>query len=139
MSKYTLNTLCDIDINFCIPSICFMEGDLGSGKTTLTQYILRSKLWINQDITSPTYTYYNKYITSEGIEIYHFDLYRISNYDEFIAIGGEEILDNNSGIIFIEWPDILKKHYTPNVHIYIEKPSSYSFWEEEREIIVTYL
>ncbi|MBT3728584.1 hypothetical protein HOF65_00670 [bacterium] len=40
---------------------------------------------------SPTYTYYNKYNN-----IYHFDLYKLKSYDEFFAIGGEDILDNNN-------------------------------------------
>jgi len=69
-----------------------------------------------QEIVSPTYVYYNKY----G-ENYHFDLYRLSGYEEFIQIAGEEILDNNTGIILIEWPDILEGKYTPDIEISLEK------------------
>jgi tRNA threonylcarbamoyladenosine biosynthesis protein TsaE len=66
-----------------------LKGDLGAGKTTLSKHILQNILGITDDITSPTYTYYNRYGDN-----YHFDLYRISKYDEFFAIGGEDVLDN---------------------------------------------
>ena len=60
------------------------KGDLWVWKTTISKYILNNLLWIKEEITSPTYTYYNKYWNN-----YHFDLYRLENYDEFFAIGWE--------------------------------------------------
>jgi tRNA threonylcarbamoyladenosine biosynthesis protein TsaE len=54
-------------------------------------------------VRSPTYTYYQKYSTS----IYHFDLYRLEDYDTFVSIGGEEILGDSCTITLIEWPEIL--------------------------------
>gem|GEM_PF-1687656 len=68
-------------------------------------------------VKSPTYTYYEKY----GANIYHFDLYRLQDYDHFFAIGGEEILDNSENISFIEWPQILEGIYTPSVVIHLKK------------------
>ena len=67
-------------------------------------------------VTSPTYTYYNKYNN-----IYHFDLYRLQDYNEFFAIGGEDILDNNEWIILIEWPELLEKYYQPDLEIILKK------------------
>jgi tRNA threonylcarbamoyladenosine biosynthesis protein TsaE len=78
-------------------------GDLGAGKTTISKYIIQSLLGKEVAVKSPTYIYYNKY----GENIYHFDLYRLQSYDDFVNIGGEEILDNPANICIIEWPEIL--------------------------------
>lgn len=69
----------------------------------------------NLIVRSPTYTYYQKY----GDNIYHFDLYRLEDYDTFISIGGEEILSDASTIALIEWPEILGESvaYTKKVSI----------------------
>ena len=66
-------------------------------------------------IRSPTYTYYQKY----GEWLYHFDLYRLDNFENFDLIGGGEILDNSENICLIEWPEILGAHYlaTKTFHI----------------------
>jgi len=77
-------------------------------------------------VRSPTYTYYNKY----GKNIYHFDLYRLSHYDEFFAIGGEEILDNEENISLIEWPELIGSYFKPTIEIFIQKTHQ----ENEREI-----
>lgn len=117
--NYTLDMLADIDIKIQKPSIIFLYGDLWSGKTTLSQSLIQQYGGkTDMAITSPTYVYYNKYD-----DIYHFDLYRIRDYDEFVSIGWEEILDNNEGIILVEWPQILEEYYTPDIKIYLEKTS----------------
>jgi len=112
------------------PCIIFLYGDLWSGKTTLSGRIIQRHLKTDMHITSPTYVYYNKYE-----DIHHFDFYRMSDYDEFVSIGWEEILDNNEGIILIEWPEILEKYYIPDIKIYLEKPQGI---ENERIIKIEY-
>jgi tRNA threonylcarbamoyladenosine biosynthesis protein TsaE len=78
--------------------IC-LSGDLGTGKTALTNGIAKS-LGIDSYITSPTFTLVNEY---EGrLPLYHFDVYRISDPDEMFDIGFEEYL-NGEGITIIEW------------------------------------
>lgn len=112
-SLWELETL---DLGIHTPALIFLYGTLGAGKTTLSASILRKALWDPQKyITSPTYTYYQRYK-----EHTHFDLYRLQNYDEFVAIWGEEIVDNSQGIILIEWPEILEGYYTPNYSFYLE-------------------
>ena len=126
--KYSLTTLDSLPLSIKKPCIVFLYGDLGAWKTTLTQYLIRRISSVeNISVTSPTYVYYNKYD-----DIYHFDLYRLENYDEFISIWGEEIFDENEGIIFVEWPQILEERYTPDIKISLLKTES----ETEREIIV---
>lgn len=127
--KYSLSMLQDIELRLEKPCIIYLSGDLGTGKTTLSQIILSQYLHVQGDITSPTYVYYNKYADN-----YHFDLYRIKDYDEFVSIGGEEILDNNSWIILIEWPDIIKKYYKADIEINLEKTDN----EDERLIEIIY-
>jgi tRNA threonylcarbamoyladenosine biosynthesis protein TsaE len=138
MQKYVLNEIKKIKIPLNKPKIIFLKGDLWAWKTTLSKYIIWDLLKVTDEITSPTYTYYNKYrwiLNWEELDIYHFDLYRLENYDEFFAIWWEEILDNNSWIILIEWPDILTKYYDPDLLIEIFKTEI----DEERKIKITSL
>ncbi|MDP5039017.1 MAG: tRNA (adenosine(37)-N6)-threonylcarbamoyltransferase complex ATPase subunit type 1 TsaE, partial [Candidatus Gracilibacteria bacterium] len=94
-----------------------LYGDLAAGKTTLSKHIINNLLGEKSDVISPTYTYYNKY----GENIYHFDLYRLTNYDEFFAIGGEDIIDDENNISIIEWPDLIKNYIKPTYEIYLDK------------------
>lgn len=127
--KYLLNNISNLKIEIKSPMIIFLKWDLAAWKTTLSKHILKNIVWISDEITSPTYTYYNKYENS-----FHFDLYRLKNYDEFFAIWGEEILDNNSWIILIEWPEIIEKYYSPDLEIILTKTEN----ESEREIEIKY-
>ncbi len=93
-------------------SIIILTGDLGSGKTKFTEGILKY-FGLENEISSPTFTIVNEY-NAKDLNIYHFDLYRLEDYDEFYAMGGEEYLHN--GICIFEWGEmlesILKKGYT---------------------------
>ena len=59
-----------------------------------------------------------------------FIVWRINNYDEFFAIWWEEILDNNSWVILIEWPDLIEKYYSPDLEIILKKTDN----PKQREI-----
>ncbi|MDD2917225.1 MAG: tRNA (adenosine(37)-N6)-threonylcarbamoyltransferase complex ATPase subunit type 1 TsaE [Candidatus Gracilibacteria bacterium] len=109
----------------------FLRGDLGAGKTTLSRYIISTLLDKEIAVKSPTYVYYNRY----GANVYHFDLYRLKSYDDFVNIGGEEILDNPDNICLIEWPEIIMDRYEPTVDIEILKTEK----EDEREARITCL
>ena len=76
-----------------------LTGDLGAGKTKFTEGFL-SYYNLEDEISSPTFNIVNEYLTS-NINIYHFDVYRLADTDEFYAIGGEEYFDK--GICLIEW------------------------------------
>ena len=87
-----------------IGDIILLVGDLVAGKTKFTEGLL--SFWNLQDeISSPTFTIVNEYNT-QNINIYHFDVYRLSDVDEFFAIGGLEYFEN--GISIIEWGDIIE-------------------------------
>jgi tRNA threonylcarbamoyladenosine biosynthesis protein TsaE len=83
--------------------VCII-GDLGTGKTVLTNGIAQS-LGIKEHITSPTFTIVNEY--NEKVPLYHFDVYRIADSEEMFEIGFEEYL-YGEGIVVIEWADIIK-------------------------------
>ncbi len=84
--------------------IIILSGDLGSGKTKFTEGIL-SYFGLENEISSPTFTIVNEY-NNKNVPIYHFDVYRLSDVDEFFAIGGEEYLQN--GICIIEWGELIE-------------------------------
>lgn len=60
----------------------FLSGDLGSGKTTLTKYLLEDYLKVNELVTSPTFTILNTYKSQENLIINHMDAYRLTENDE---------------------------------------------------------
>ena len=86
-------------------SIIILSGDLGSGKTKFTEGLLKH-FGLETEISSPTFTIVNEYDT-KNFKIYHFDLYRLSDIDEFYAIGGEEYLQN--GICIFEWGEMIEE------------------------------
>ena len=95
-----------------IGDIIILSGDLGSGKTKLTEGIL-TYFNLQDEISSPTFTIVNEH-HSGNTNIYHFDVYRLQDVDEFYAIGGEEYLSN--GICIIEWGEIIES-VLPNDYI----------------------
>lgn len=92
-------------------SIIVLSGDLGSGKTKFTEGILKH-FGLEDEVSSPTFTIVNEY-DSKDFKIFHFDLYRLADVDEFYAMGGEEYLQN--GLCIFEWgemiEEILQTHY----------------------------
>lgn len=85
--------------------IIVLTGDLGSGKTKFTEGILKF-FGLEDEISSPTFTIVNEYHSNEQ-SIYHFDVYRLADVDEFYAIGGEEYF--NKGICLIEWGEQIEE------------------------------
>lgn len=121
---YHKDNLDQIPLNISSPSIIFLIGDLWAGKTTLSKHLIQDRLGVCENITSPTYTYYNHYISPSHGDVYHFDLYRIENYDEFFAIWAEEIFDNNSGLIIVEWPQVISDYYKPDMTLLLSMGES---------------
>ena len=97
--------------NLGTSGIIVLNGELGAGKTKFTEGFL-SYFGLENEISSPTFTIVNEY-KNEKVNIYHFDVYRLSDIDEFYAIGGEEYF--SKGICIIEWGEIIEdalpKHY----------------------------
>jgi tRNA threonylcarbamoyladenosine biosynthesis protein TsaE len=81
--------------------IC-LEGELGTGKTSLIQGIGQGQ-GIREPITSPTFTVVNEYQGRQAT-LYHVDLYRLNTTGEMIAAGIDGYI-YNSGICVIEWAE----------------------------------
>ena len=101
--------------------VVVLSGDLGAGKTKFVEGFLHN-FGLQDEISSPTFNIINEYISSDN-NIYHFDVYRLEDSDEFYAIGGEEYFEK--GICLIEWgeliSDVLPKDY---IHVTINKDSN---------------
>ena len=92
--------------------LVLLFGDLGAGKTCLTQGIcLGAGLDNNTYIRSPTFTLINEYPAK--VPIFHIDLYRLETEGEISNLGLEEIIYSNS-ITIIEWSEKLKIKENPN-------------------------
>jgi len=98
-------------------STVLLNGDLGAGKTKFVQGILEH-FGLENEISSPTFTIVNEY-SNDDITIYHFDLYRLKDINEFYQIGGEEYLQN--GICIFEWGNIIKEILDNYIQIDIDK------------------
>ena len=84
-------------------AVILLSGELGAGKTSLTQALARG-LGVPQDepVTSPSYTLMNQH--RGRLDLYHFDLYRLSDSDELIELGFDEYL-HGEGVTVVEWFD----------------------------------
>lgn len=94
--------------------VVVLTGDLGAGKTKFTEGVLQY-FKLDDEISSPTFTIVNEY-KNENVTIYHFDVYRLEDEDEFYAIGGEEYFQK--GICLIEWGEMIE-NVLPKNHIKI--------------------
>ncbi len=111
-----------------IGTVIVLTGDLGSGKTKLTEGIL-TYFGLENEISSPTFTIVNEYNTPK-LNIYHFDVYRLSDIDEFLSIGGEEYFEK--GACIIEWGELLEDILPPN---YVKINFSRDLENENKRII----
>ena len=82
--------------------IVLLDGDLGAGKTVFTKGVVSALSNGKVIAVSPTFVIVNVYDTVPNV--FHFDLYRISDISELDAIGAEEYF-YSSGISIVEWPE----------------------------------
>ena len=96
----TENFAYELAAKISAPKVICLTGDLGAGKTAFTRGFARY-FGIEKGVSSPTFIIMHRY---EGREVInHYDLYRLSDFDELLDIGFEEQIE--SGISIIEWPD----------------------------------
>ena len=96
LSKIILKIRNDRDV------IC-LYGEMGVGKTALIKVICKD-LGVEDNVSSPTFSIVNEYVSSDGKSVYHFDFYRIVNNEEVFDLGYEEYFYKNS-LCFVEWPE----------------------------------
>ncbi|WAV89722.1 tRNA (adenosine(37)-N6)-threonylcarbamoyltransferase complex ATPase subunit type 1 TsaE [Oxalobacter aliiformigenes] len=84
----------------------YLHGDLGTGKTTLTRAMLKAAGHAGK-VKSPTYTLVEPYVielNGHPVDLFHFDLYRMSSAEEFLEAGFREYFNKNS-ICIVEWAE----------------------------------
>lgn len=92
------------ELNLRLPTrvVVALRGTLGAGKTRFAQSIAVAAGIDVADVTSPTFTIVQHYHGQRLI--HHIDAYRLVDEDEFIELGGEELLESEA-MVLIEWPD----------------------------------
>ena len=84
------------------PLLITVEGDLGTGKTTLVREVLRAR-GVRGAITSPSFTLAQSYHGREGEQLHHLDLYRLSRGADAELFAWDDYLGPDA-ITFVEWP-----------------------------------
>ena len=105
------------------------EGDLGAGKTAFTRGLARG-LGATEQVTSPTYTIVNEYLSGR-LPLFHFDMYRLASAEDLWDIGWEDYLDRG-GVCAVEWSENVKDALEDPIFVRIEKTG-----EETRKITIT--
>ena len=89
-------------------SIIRIDGEIGSGKTTLIKSLCKS-LGVSENVNSPTFSLVNEYLINTKKKIFHFDFYRIENPKEALDIGLEDYLESNH-LCILEWGQIISEY-----------------------------
>lgn len=86
--------------------VIFLEGDLGSGKTTFVRGVAEA-LGYTDPVRSPSFTIVNRYRVEHATikQILHVDLYRLKDASELTALALEEELARPDTVAFVEWPN----------------------------------
>ena len=114
--------------------IFFLFGEMGVGKTTFVKYLVNNLQLkfneINTEVTSPTFNIMNEYHISDLL-VKHYDLYRLKVAEELNDLNLFE--DNKDEIVFIEWPQIIKKVPKKVTKLYFEYENNF----ENRHVKIT--
>jgi tRNA threonylcarbamoyladenosine biosynthesis protein TsaE len=108
-----------------------LVGTLGAGKTRLVQAIVAALGNAAESVTSPTFVLVNEY-PSGRLPVYHFDVYRLKDDDEFLELGAEEYFEQD-GLTLIEWGDRVE-------HLLPERASVVSIEigeQDERSVVIS--
>ena len=130
LDLFSLEKFCEkISQNLDHGNIICLFGELGSGKTTFARSIIKSIYRKNKSqgprsIKSPSFPILITYEVN-NIEIYHYDLYRISNINELFELNIFENLENS--ITLIEWPEIILKELKSKKYFSVKFEFIHSF------------
>ncbi len=123
---FTVNSLDELDyvaanvISKSKPHTFFaLYGEMGAGKTTLIKSFCKH-LGVEENVSSPTFSILNEYLTTSGESVYHFDFYRIKSEAEAFDLGYENFFYAKN-YCFVEWPEKIPNLLNfPKASIFIE-------------------
>ena len=117
--EQTLATGRQLASEFHPPCLVILEGELGSGKTTLAKGIVAGLGAAREEaVSSPTFTLVHEY--GNATKVYHVDLYRIEDAGDLATLGLEEIM-NEKAVVLVEWGERFAKILpVPDFHIKLE-------------------
>ena len=88
-----------------VGSIISLNGNLGAGKTTFAQGFAQG-MGIKQHVGSPTFKLVSEY-SGKKMKLFHVDCYRLSGIEDFLNMGGENLLLPENGVCLFEWASII--------------------------------
>ena len=119
-------------------TVVALSGELGAGKTTLSQAIAR-ELGITENVISPTFVIMKSYGISnkpkklKANKLIHIDAYRLNSHQELSKLGWTELVADPKNLILIEWPERVAKLIPHNAY----EVSLSHLGENDREISLT--
>lgn len=96
-----------------------LYGDLGAGKSVLARGIARG-FGVKGPMPSPTFTLLMPYVGENGVKLYHFDLYRLSDPEEYYAAGLDEFVGGD-GVAVVEWPQMADLQPVPALELALSR------------------
>ena len=84
--------------------LILLKGKIGTGKTTFTSYLINEIAKEKTKVLSPTFPIVNTYKFGDK-EVWHYDLYRLNNKNEFYSLDFEIAFDN---YVIVEWPEVME-------------------------------
>ena len=114
-------------------TVVALSGDLGAGKTTLTQAVAR-RLGVAESVISPTFVIMKAYDAKHGAyaRLVHIDAYRLNSSAELERLGWAELIADPKNLILIEWPERVPEALPADAH----RVTLSHLSEEEREILI---
>ena len=114
--------------------VIFLYGEIGTGKTTFTRFVInyfeKKNRIKNSDVLSPTFNIVYDYDVGKE-KILHYDLYRLKNYNDISQLGMFET--SNKSIKIVEWPELIKPKPNDRIDILFR----YSKLENSRNIKIS--
>lgn len=98
-------------------TVIALSGDLGAGKTTLTQELAR-QLGVTETVISPTFVIMKEYAITRGpyAQLVHIDAYRLESAAELERLGWYDLLRDAKNLILIEWPEKVPEAIPSDAH-----------------------